>query len=70
MPLTLARQGHNHKVMAINGPEATRMRLVNMGITAGIPVRVISRSPSSILVSVRDTRIMLDNRLALQIYVQ
>lgn len=70
MPLSLANTGEERKVVNINSSDETRMRLVNMGITSGISVRVISRNPSSLLIGVRDTRIMLDARLAHQIYVQ
>ncbi len=70
MPLSLANTGEECKVITINSSDETRMRLINLGITSGISVRVISRSPSSLLIGVRDTRIMLDNRLAHQIHVQ
>lgn len=70
MPLTMASPGQEVKITRIHGSDSTCMRLVNMGITAGIPVRVISRNPSSLLVGVRETRIMMDVRLAHQIYVQ
>ncbi|MEN6411441.1 MAG: FeoA family protein [Veillonellales bacterium] len=70
MPLTMVRPGQEVKIIKMNNPETTCMRLVNMGITPGAPLRLISRSPSSLLVGVRETRIMLDNRIAHQIHVQ
>jgi|GEM_PF-4083467 len=70
MPLTMANPHKELHITAIHSSQDMRMRLCNMGITAGIPVRVISRSPSSLLVGVRDTRIMLDFKTAHQIHVQ
>lgn len=67
MPLSFVNSGQEVKVLTIHGPETNRMRLVNMGITAGIPLRVISRSSSSMLIGVRETRLMVDTRLAHQI---
>lgn len=70
MPLTMASPGQEVKIVRMSNSETACMRLVNMGITPGAPVRIISRSPSSLLVGVRETRIMLDNRIAHQIHVQ
>jgi ferrous iron transport protein A len=70
MPLTMANTGKEVKVTTINSPHDMRMRLTNLGITPGISVRVISRNPSSLLVGVRDTRIMLNFGIAHQIQVQ
>ncbi|HEY3424612.1 MAG TPA: FeoA family protein [Negativicutes bacterium] len=70
MPLSLANAGQELQVLTINSSHENRMRLVNLGITSGISIRVISRNPSALLVGVRETRIMLDLRLAHQIHVQ
>ncbi|HEY3426624.1 MAG TPA: FeoA family protein [Negativicutes bacterium] len=70
MPLSLANAGQELQVLTINSSHENRMRLVNLGITSGISIRVINRNPSALLVGVRETRIMLDLRLAHQIYVQ
>lgn len=70
MPLTMANANKEFQVIAINSSHDLRMKLCNLGILAGTSVRVISRNPSSLLVGVRDTRIMLDFKVAHQIHVQ
>jgi Fe2+ transport system protein FeoA len=70
MTLTMANTGQELKVVSVNSSHDMRMRLTNLGITPGIAVRVISRNPSSLLVGVRDTRIMLHYGIAHQIVVQ
>jgi ferrous iron transport protein A len=70
MPLTMANTGQELKVVSVNSSHDMRMRLTNLGITPGIAVRVISRNPSSLVVGVRDTRIMLNYGIAHQIFVQ
>jgi Fe2+ transport system protein FeoA len=70
MPLAFGRSGKQFRVIRINGSDETRMRLVNMGITNGSKIRIISRMPAAFLVGVRETRIMLDIKLAEQIDVQ
>jgi ferrous iron transport protein A len=70
MPLTMANTGKEVTVLAINSSHDVRMRLTNLGITPGISLRVISRNPSSMLIGVRDTRLMVNFGLAHQIQVQ
>lgn len=70
MPLTMANPNKEMHITAIHSSHDVRMRLCNLGFTAGIPVRIISRNPSSLLVGIRDTRIMLDFKIAHQIHVQ
>ena len=70
MPLTMVNSGEEFKVMNINGPHGGRMRLTNLGINPGSTIRVINRNSSSLLVGIRDSRIMINVGLAHQIQVQ
>lgn len=70
MPLMLANSGREFTIVSVNGSTDLRMKLTNMGITPGTAVRIISKNPTSLLIGLRDTRIMLDNGIAHQIRVQ
>ncbi|SEO47170.1 FeoA family protein [Propionispora vibrioides] len=70
MPLTMASPGQEVKVVDIRHCGDHRIRLLDMGLTTGALVRVISRNASSLLIGVKRTRIMLEFRLAHQIDVQ
>ncbi|HBS61083.1 MAG TPA: ferrous iron transport protein A [Firmicutes bacterium] len=70
MPLAMMNSGREYRIVNINGSTDLRMKLVNMGITPGVAVRIISKSPSSLLIGLRDTRIMLNSGIAHQIQVQ
>lgn len=70
MPLTMANSSQDFKVMAIKGSPDIRMRLTHLGITSGSIVRIINRSTSSLIIGIRDSRIMINFGLAHQIQVQ
>ncbi len=70
MPLAMANSGQELIILNINGSKELRMRLTDMGITPGTAVRIISKNPASLLIGLRDTRIMINSGIAHQIQVQ
>jgi ferrous iron transport protein A len=70
MPLTMVNCDQDYKVTHINGPHVTRMKLTNLGITCGSTIRIVNRSLSTIIVAIRNSRIMIECGMANQIQVQ
>lgn len=70
MPLTMVNMGKEYRIVNVNGSTDLRMKLTNMGITPGTAVRIISKNPASLLIGLRDTRIMINSGVAHHIYVQ
>lgn len=69
MPLNLMNIGETCRVCSILGPREAAMRLVNMGFTPGAPLKIICKNGLAVIVSVRDSRIVLDENLACRIQV-
>jgi ferrous iron transport protein A len=70
MPLSMVSSGEAVKVQAINGPHAMQIRLVNLGILPGVSVRILNHDSSSLLLKIKNTRLMLHRSIASLVQVQ
>lgn len=69
MPLSMLNAGETKKVIKINGRDDTRRFLENLGFAEGSEVSVVSEISGNLIVSVKDTRVALDKRIANRIIV-
>jgi ferrous iron transport protein A len=69
MPLSLSKHGISVEVKRIGGTEAVKKRLESMGFTVGSMVTIVSELAGSLIVSVKDSRIALNQELANRIFV-
>ena len=63
MPLTFASKGQVHYIKAIKGKDDVRRHLAGLGFVEGESVTVISEVGGNLILSVKDARIALDNRI-------
>ena len=71
MPLTMALPGKAVTLVSINGGRGVKMRLYSMGLTPGVPLKVLnSGAPGPFLVAVRDFKIALGYGMAKKIIVR
>jgi len=70
MSLVMAKSGEVFTVSSLEGPHELRMRLVNLGIFPGAIIQILQRTSSTVLLKVQDTRLMIQQRLACQVYVK
>ncbi len=69
MPLSMSNAGEVKTVVKINGKDETRRFLENLGFVEGSAVTVISEISGNLIVSVRDTRVAIDKKMANRIIV-
>ncbi|MDR0525075.1 MAG: ferrous iron transport protein A [Spirochaetaceae bacterium] len=69
MPLSLSKHGISVEVKRISGGEEVKKRLESMGFTVGAMVTIVSELAGSLIVSVKDSRIALNQDLANRIFV-
>ena len=69
MPLSLARVGERARIERITGRDEARLHLKNLGFVPGAPVRVLSRLNGSLILSVMDARVALNEGMASRIFV-
>lgn len=69
MPILLAPLNVELTVKKILVEEKTKKHLENLGITINSKIVVISSSGGNVIVSVKDSRLALDQRLARSIFV-
>jgi len=69
MPLTLAADGQSNIIRHIGGSPEMKRHLEDLGFIAGGSVTVISRISGNLIVSVKDTRIAIDQKMAAKIMV-
>ena len=69
MPLLLAQVGESNLVRRIGGTPEVRRHLEDLGVVVGAPVTIISRIGGNVIVSVKDSRLAIDERLAQKILV-
>lgn len=70
MPLTLVKAGQTYCIRRISGPDEVRQHLAELGFVAGEPVTVLSAIGGNLILSVKGSRIALDNALASRIMIQ
>lgn len=69
MPLSMASVGEKHRILRITGNDEVRIHLAELGFVQGVEVTVISRIAGNMILSVKDSRIALDQTLANRIQV-
>ncbi len=69
MPLSMSNAGEIKTVVKINGKDETRRFLENLGFVEGSTVTVISEISGNLIVSVKDTRVAIDKKMANRIIV-
>ncbi len=69
MPLTLAPQNTELKVIKVLAEEKTKKHLENLGILAGEKINVIAGQNGSVIVMVKQGRLALNKELATKILV-
>ena len=69
MPLLLAETGESHLVRHIGGTPEVKRHLEDLGLVVGAPVTIVSRIGGNVIVSVKESRLAIDERLAQKIMV-
>lgn len=70
MPLILAPQGKEMKIVRVNADAKTCRHLENLGITPGADIILLSLGNGSMIVRVHDSRLALDRATARAILVR
>ncbi len=69
MPLSMAPFGQERIILKINGRDAVKKHLENLGFVVGEPVTVISELGGNMILKVKEARIALDKTMAGRIVV-
>jgi ferrous iron transport protein A len=69
MPLTFSNPGEKQVIVRIGGNEKTRKFLENLGFVQGQEVSVVSSLNGNLIVSVKDSRVAIDESMATKIFV-
>lgn len=69
MPLILAPQGVEMKIVKILADEKTKKHLANLGVNVSSAITVLSSSGGSAVCMVKDGRLALDGQIAAHIFV-
>lgn len=69
MPLTFANIGDKNFIRKITGKDDIRQHLAELGFVVGAQVTVISKLSGNLILSVKDTRIALDEGMANRILI-
>jgi len=71
MPLTMVRPGQKVKLLAVDAGRGLKNRLASMGLVPGVELVVMNSAfAGPLVVSVKDSRIMLGRGLAHKIMVE
>ena len=69
MPLVLARQGEENKIMAVRGKGETKRFLESMGFVEDASITIVSEFDGNLIVNVKDARVALSKVLAGKIFI-
>ncbi len=69
MPLTMASIGDTNPIRRITGKDDVRQHLAQLGFVVGSEVTVIAKLAGNLILSVKDSRIALDETMANRIMV-
>lgn len=69
MPLSVAPEGRQMKVMKMAADDKVKRHLANLGITVGAEIEMLSVKSGDVIVKVRDCRLALNKSLATKIMV-
>ena len=69
MPLTLAKQGENCRVIKVTADEKTKRHLENLGIMQGTVIVPLTAAEGNVIIKVKDGRVALNAAQAGKILV-
>jgi len=69
MPLTLAGSGEEHIIKRIGGSPKVKKHLESLGFVPGGHVMVVNMLSGNVIVSVKGTRIAIDEQMARKIMI-
>ncbi len=69
MPLVLAPEGREMKIIKIVADEKTKKHLANLGVIVGSKITVLSSGGGSSVCIVKEGRLAFDRQIAAHIYV-
>ncbi len=69
MPLTMAAIGEAVTIQKITGNTDTRRYLENLGFVSGTKVELVAKNHGSVIVSIKGSRIAVNEDMAKHIYV-
>ena len=69
MPLGMTGVGETNIIRKITGRDEVRQHLAELGFVVGEAVTVVSELGSSLILSVKDSRIALDRGMAMRIII-
>ena len=69
MPLTMAPVGQASKIQRVGGNDETKRFLANLGFVVGSEVTVISAIGGNVIVNIKDSRVAINQDMALHIMV-
>ncbi len=67
MPISFASIGEPVKIKKITGNDQIRLHLAELGFVVGEVVTVVSKIDKNIIVKVKESRIAIDNSMAMRI---
>ncbi len=70
MPLGMASAGDTSVIRRITGRDEVRQHLAELGFAVGEQVTVVSKIGGNLILSVKDSRIALDQAMAMRIMVE
>ena len=69
MPLAMAGVGDTSVIKKITGQDEVRRHLAELGFVVGEEVQLISRLGGNLILSVKDSRVALDQTMAMRIMI-
>lgn len=69
MPLSMISAGDTRAIMRINGNDAIRHHLANLGFVEGAQITVVAKNNGNLIVNVKETRVAIDKSMANRIFV-
>lgn len=69
MPLPLAQVGESHLIRRIGGTTEIKRHLEDLGFVVGASVTIVSRIGDNVIVSVKDSRLAIDAKMAQKILI-
>ncbi len=69
MPIVLAPQNTQLKIVRISADDKTKKHLESLGITVNGEISVLSSSGGTVVCKIKDGRIALDSNLSAKIFV-
>ncbi len=69
MPLAIADTGKSVVIQKVTGKDAVRQHLAELGFVENSSVTVISKIAGNLIVQIKDSRVALDQSMAMRIMI-